>query len=359
MMEAPADTFFGLHFRPQGPDGDRRPMSARHLTAALNGLEQSAHLVAMMGEGHEIRARARPTQDIRQRFHLHLQTPQEGSYLQPTYFADVNDPSEIPLAAENVMEVLRKAMEAISSGAMSEFERVIHDVKFRAPVIEAFKKMFGAPGDHYGLEIEDRSGRVIAISESAAQTLERIGETKQDDILTRHVATGYIEKIDSEKNKIFLRMPHTGRLLESAYNKKIEQVFIKNSYNLIQIVGTVEVDNNGNPNKILEIRNANEIDASDISIIDVIPEYLKPKDGVPSLIIKVDLTDDKQFYVARSSELAMFKHAPTRAELVDNLEAEMDFLWQQFALLDEGSPCSEEVGEIRRKLKDMFREISE
>ena len=358
MMKAPADTFFGLHFQPQGPDGARRPMSARHLTTALNGLEHAAHLVAMMDEGYGIRTRARPTQAIRKRFHLHLETPQHGSYWQPAYFADIDDPNEIPRAAETVMANLREAMEAISKGAMSEFERVIHDVKFRAPVIEAFKKMFGTPRDNYGLAIEDRSGRVIAVSESAAQTLERIRETRQSDILTREVATGYIEKIDSEKNKIFLRMPHTGRLLEGAYNKKIEQVFIKNSYNLIQIVGSVEVDDNGNPSKILEIQDAHEIDARDINVVDVIPEYLKPKDDAPSLILTVDLTDDKQFYVARSSELVIFKHALTRAELVDNLEAQLDFLWQQFALLDENSPCSEEVDKIRRKMKEMFREIS-
>lgn len=357
-MEDPAIAFFGLRFRPHSSEGKARPMSARHLTAALNGLEHAAHLVAMMNEGLEINARARPNRDIRKRFHLHVQTSKEGSYLQPAFFADIDAPNEVSAAAKNVMADLRKAMEAISEGTMSEFERVIHDVKFRAPVINAFKKMFGAPGHNYGLEIEDRSGRVIAVSESAAQTLERIRETRQDDILTRDVATGYIEKIDSEKNKIFLRMPRTGRLLESAYDEEIEQVFIKNSYNLIQIIGTVEVDDNGNPSKILEIHGAHEIDARDINIVDVIPEYLKPKDDAPSLIITVDLTDDKQFYVARSSELLVFKHAFTRAELIDNLEAEMDFLWQQFALLDEDSPCSEEVSEIRRKMREMFRETS-
>ena len=153
-------------------------------------------------------------------------------------------------------------------------------------------------------------------------------------------------------------MPHTGKLLAATYNENIEHIFIKNSYNLIQIFGNVEVDDNGNPSKIVKIQDAYEIDTHDINVVDVIPEYLKPKDDAPSLIIRVGLTDDKQFYVARSSELVMLTHALTRTELVDNLEAELDFLWQQFALLDEGSPCSEEVGEIRRKMNEMFREIS-
>ena len=176
--------------------------------------------------------------------------------------------------------------------------------------------------------------------------------------LTRDVASGYIEGIDRGKNRISLRMPHTGKLLKGTYSEEIEQVLVRNSDSLIQIVGNVQVDDEGNPSKILEIRGANEIDSSDINVMDVIPEYLKPKDDAPSLIITVDLTDDKQFYVARSSELVIFKHAFTRAELVDNLEAEMDFLWRQFALLDESSPCSEEVDKIRRKMKEMFRETS-
>ena len=178
------------------------------------------------------------------------------------------------------------------------------------------------------------------------------------EALTRDVATGYIEGIDRGKNRISLRMPHTGKLLKGTYNEEIEKVLVRNSDSLIQIVGNIQVDDEGNPSKILEIRDANEIDSSDINVMDVIPEYLKPKDDAPSLIITVDLTDDKQFYVARSSELLVFKHAFTRAELIDNLEAQLDFLWQQFALLDENSPCSEEVDKIRRKMKEMFREIS-
>ena len=153
-------------------------------------------------------------------------------------------------------------------------------------------------------------------------------------------------------------MPHTGKLLKGTYSEEMEQVLFRNSDSLIQIVGNIQVDDEGNPSKILEIRNANEIDSSDINVMDVIPEYLKPKDNAPSLIITVDLTDDKQFYVAGSSELVIFKHAFTRAELIDNLEAEMDFLWRQFALIDESSPCSEEVDKIRRKMKEMFRETS-
>ena len=176
--------------------------------------------------------------------------------------------------------------------------------------------------------------------------------------LKREVASGYIERIDREKKRISLRMPRTGKLLDSAYSEEIEQVFVRNDNSLIQIVGSVEVDGEGNPSKILEIRDANEIDSSDINVMDVAPEYLTPKDDAPSLIITVDLTDDKQFYIARSRELAMFKHAPTRVELIDNVEAEMDFLWQQFALLDDASPCSEEVSKIRRTMREMFRETS-
>ena len=174
--------------------------------------------------------------------------------------------------------------------------------------------------------------------------------------LTRDVASGYVEGIDRGKNRVSLRMPHTGKLLEGTYSSEIEQVLMRARDRLIQIVGSVEVDDKGNPSKILKIQGANEIDARDINVVDVIPEYLKPKDGAPCLIIKVDLTADKQFYVARSRELAIFKHAFTRAELVDDLEAQLDFLWQQFALLDDDRPCSEDVSEIRRTMREMFRE---
>lgn len=63
-------------------------LPALTLVKALEGLQRTIHLVAIMKEGRQIRKRARVTRDIEDRFQLHCEGAAEGRFYQQTFIAE-------------------------------------------------------------------------------------------------------------------------------------------------------------------------------------------------------------------------------------------------------------------------------
>ena len=87
-MDYEPEAYFGLRFQPRHAESISHVLPAQNLICALEGLQRTIHLVAMMTTGREVRTRARVTRDIEDRFQLQCGVPEAGSYYQPTFIAE-------------------------------------------------------------------------------------------------------------------------------------------------------------------------------------------------------------------------------------------------------------------------------
>lgn len=355
-MDMERETFFGLHFEPRHEVEGAHVLPVQNLVQALEGLQRTIHLVAMMKEGREVKTRARVTRDIEERFQLHCEVPKNGSYYQPTFIAE-RDQSLFSLnEAREVAQITRDLLGSIASGDEQSFKRTVVDSAFRAPIIASLGKMFGGQGGHYRLSVEDKSGGVIVDSVSATDTLEQLRQARLSPG-THSIVTGYFNKVDFKERKLSLLIPSTGRLISCLYEEDIEHSLLENARDLIQVVGTIELDEDGNPQRITDVQEVHPVNTDDIDLIELLPDYLKANE-LNNLRITVEMSEDKQTYFARLDELGIDHAAYTRSDLIDFLEAELDFLWKNVAQEDDDN-LAPKARLLKAELRKLFKEISE
>lgn len=353
-MDFEQETYFGLHFQPRHDGEGPHVLPVQNLIQALEGLQRTIHLVAMMKEGREVKTRARVTRDIEDRFQLHCEVPKEGSYYQPTFIADRDQSLFSSEETKQVAEITRNLLSSIARGDDQDFKHTVVDSAFRAPIISALGKMFGQ-GGHYRLSVEDKAGNVIVDSVSATDTLERIRQARLSPD-THSIVTGFFNKVDFKERKLSLLIPSTGRLISCLYEEDIEPALLENARDLIQVVGTIELDEDGNPQRITDVQEVHPVNVDDIDIIELLPDYLKANE-LNNLRISVELSEDKQTYFAKLDELGIDQAAYTRSDLVDALEAELDFLWKHVAQEDDENLAPKALL-LKAELKRLFKEIS-
>lgn len=355
-MDMEQETFFGLHFEPRHDAEDVHVLPAQNLVQALEGLQRTIHLVAMMKEGREVKTRARVTRDIEERFQLHCEVPKHGSYYQPTFIAERDQSLFSPDEAREVAKITRGLMGSIATGDEQDFKKTVVDSAFRAPIISSLGKMFGGQGGHYRLSVKDKAGNVIVDSVSATDALERLRQARLSPG-THSIVTGYFNKVDFKERKLSLLIPSTGRLISCLYEDDIEPALLENARDLIQVVGTIELDEDGTPQRITDVQEVHPVNTDDIDLIDLLPDYLKANE-LNNLRITVEMSEDKQTYFASLDELGIDHAAYTRSDLIDVLEAELDFLWKNVAQEDDDN-LAPKARLLKAKLRKLFKEISE
>lgn len=355
-MDFEQDTFFGLRFEPRHDGEGAHVLPANNLVQALEGLQRTIYLVAMMNERREIKTRARVTRDIEERFQLHCEVPKEGSYYQPTFIAERDQSLFSSDEAKQVAQITRSLLSSIATGNEQNFRKAVVDSTFRMPIIASLGRMFGGQGGHYRLSVEDKAGKVIVDSASATDALEQLRQARLSPG-THSIATGYFNKVDFKERKLSLLIPSTGRLISCLYEEDIEPALLENARDLIQVVGTIELDEDGNPQRITDVQEVHPVNTDDIDLIELLPDYLKPNE-LNNLRVTVEMSEDKQTYFARLDELGIDHAAYTRTDLVGALEAELDFLWQNIAREDDGN-LAPKARLLKEALKKLFKEISE
>lgn len=355
-MDLEQETFFGLHFEPRHDREGAHVLPAQNLVQALEGLQRTIHLVAMMKVGREVKTRARVTRDIEERFQLNCEVPKEGSYYLPTFIAEKGPSLFSPVEAREVAQITRSLLSSISTEDEQGFKRTVVDSAFRTPIIASLGKMFGGQEGHYRLSVKNKAGDVIVDSVSAVGSLERLRQARLSPG-THSIVTGYFNKVDFKERRLSLLIPSTGHLISCIYEEDIEPALLENARDLIQVVGTIELDDDGNPKRITDVQEVHPVNVDDIDLIDLLPDYLKANE-LNNLRISVELSEDKQTYFAKLDELGIDQAAYTRSDLVDALEAELDFLWMHVAQEDD-EHLAPKAHLLKTKLKRLFKEISE
>ena len=182
----------------------------------------------------------------------------------------------------------------------------------------------------YRFAIQNGDGRTFFDAHTALPHIQEILRPGQEPIETTSVVTGKFSRVDFEARKLEILHPATNTMLDCLYQDDVEPLLLNNPRELIQVVGTVELNADGAPMRITDVQEILEVDLSPITVRQVPLEEGSLVALQPVMLTPV-LSETKQFYEIDNGDLGISLIAFTRDELIDALNEEIAVLWAEYA----------------------------
>lgn len=187
---------------------------------------------------------------------------------------------------------------------------------------------------------------------------ENIFKFKQQHIKTKvdckqyHI-TGYLNRIDIEKEEIQIKL-NSGCHLDVCYSslQNIESFLLDNLLKPVHVYGDIVFNKNDKPVSISRVVKILTVDESPIEVSKV---RINERDyyAEPPLIFEVTF-DTKTFYYGLEGEFIYYIYDETRTDLEKTLEAELEFLWNEYAE-EQNDPLSLDALELQSKLRNRLK----
>ena len=165
--------------------------------------------------------------------------------------------------------------------------------------------------------------------------------------------TGYLNKVDVEKEEIQIRLI-SGHHLVACYSsvQNIKSILLDNFRKPVHVYGDIAFNKRDEPVSISKVDKILAVDENPIEVNKVrINEqyyYAEPP-------LKFDVTfDTKTFYYGLEGEFIHYIYDETRTDLENTLEAELEFLWNEYAE-DQENPLSIDALELQSKIRNRLK----
>lgn len=349
--EIPDNRRFDLRYTGTALDGVQI-VPAAVLAEALEALQRMVHLLAMRAEGRELNRRARPSADIQQRFPVYCLPPLEGSYVSPTFIGgetyDLLDEDERGrIAAE-----LSKVLSAANTGNRDVLDRAVPDPTYRRFMYAALADL--SPPSGTGLELEvQQAGQSLFVASRSRPALQR---EQPQTAQSRGAVIGRLHEIDFAAQRFGLYHPQTERLLTCSYDTAGEAMLLEHPLDLIQVVGTLERDEDGKLLRVVQVESVEEVDVGPFTLEGLSLPALSLRANRP-VRFDVDLDPDGHLFTANSDELNLHAFAETRRDLEEAIIDELGMLWREYALADDDD-LTDEALTLKGTLLELFSERS-
>ena len=154
--------------------------------------------------------------------------------------------------------------------------------------------------------------------------------SRQEPAETTYIVTGKFIRVDFEARKLEILYPGTNKILDCFYQEDFTPVLPENPGEMIQVIGSVELNADEEPVRITDVQDILEVD---LSPIPVRPAPFGEGHIVARQPIELHpvLSETKQLYRLEDEEIGISLFAYTRDELVDMLDDYIVMLWTDYA----------------------------
>ena len=242
-----------------------------------------------------------------------------------------------------------------------EEEKIIHllpNPKMRVRALSCMRNALPQATDGIFVEVAANDNVPQAINSRMVQRKITPIIDKTQDVVEEYmtVVTGRLASINFEEKKIVINHPVTRKELECFYNEEIESMLFDNRRQLVQITGSVVFDDNEQPKKITDVVNIQEVDLSPIEVDIIICDDRKLH-MKEHLTLKPVLDDSEQLYTVEYPELGISAFAYTRQELTEEIEDDICYLWEEYALANDDE-LSDDALTLKNRLLSAIEEVA-
>ena len=324
------------------------------LIQTLEGAQRVIWLLALAAENRDIRMRARIPVEIEQRYQLKCSLPQAGSYTMPA--AVVSEP---PLLTgfdltPQVMDRFESLAGAVVNADRDRILSLLPDSAIRIRVLENLRLMAPRPGSGWRLDL-NRLDRTVRFDEAFHTAWKKLRPRLASEPESQTV-NGNLVKIDFGAHSITIAPLGMSRELECHYDESLEDLLLENRRGPLQVTGTVILDENNEPRKIIGVESITELDLSVFEISEVPYGRAMLRFNQP-LILRPSLDEEsRQWMVLEDSALNIHVVAQTREALMEELRSHIAMLWDEYAC-DAESNLSPAAVALRDRLREVMQEV--
>jgi len=341
-------------FRFSHPTAETQSVPASLLIQTLEGAQRVIWLLALAEENRDIKMRARIPSEIEQRYQLRCSVPKAGSYAMPA--AVVSEP-QVMYGTDLVGKVMDRFEGLADAVVHADRDRVLSlvpDSAIRIRVLENLRSMAPRPGSGWRLDL-DRLDRTVRFDDAFHAAWKRLRPRMVGEPETQTV-NGNLVKIDFDARLITMAPLGMSRELDCHYNESLEDFLYENRRGPIQVTGTVILDEQNEPRKIVDVQSIAELDMSAFEISEVpynqtVLHFKQPLVLMPSLD-----EESQQWMVLEKPELNIHVVAQTREALMEELQNHISMLWDEYAKDAEGN-LSPVALALRARLHAVIQEV--
>jgi hypothetical protein len=324
---------FSFHIEPEGSEPHAVPADV--LVQVLEHAQRAFQLIGLYVEGRGIKQRARIARSTSSRFQLVCRVPQPGSYAIPI---EVGARTELydEEMTRSATDIFERLMQRISSKDASGLGEVLPDHSILRRILEAVKGMSPRGDAAWSLHIRDKFDMAFASLDRTVVPFLQETLVPPNQREAERVVTGELKSIDFAAHKLTIIYRPTSRELDCLYDESLEDLLFERRRDLIQVTGRVLLDDSGNPRQI--------IDVSDIADLDLSPIVLtnsrfgnRTLELSPPLLLAPAMDESEQLLFVEEEGLGIDVFGVTREALVIELAEQLDMLWHEYALADDGA----------------------
>lgn len=322
------------------------------LVRALQGLQQTALILAAVEQAPVVPRRFKPSEKLRRACELRCGPVLGGSIAVELTLPKGSSISENDPADAKLLNRVFSFIEAVAKNDDVALKSLVPDSRFRARALRETLSYLPKGGQRWTLELSDGRGTPIELNASARRNIEGWFTASSEALM---VVTGQLVKIDFDQNKIDIRYPLTKKLIGFDYDVDAEDWLIQNRRGWVQAKGRFELDDLGNPTDVIEVMQFEPVDFSPLDF-DRIELNGRVITIDPVLTLEPALDEEShQFLVVESVDLNLNAYAQTRDDLVDEIISQLFFLWDEYA---RESPAKLTVAarKLQETLKSRMRE---
>lgn len=328
---------------------------AHVLAETLIAAQRVVHLIAMARSRRPPpRHRLRVPNDLDRAYQIMCATPVPGSYVQPIRIGNPSLDLLTPVEVREVSAQLDKVLDAAVRGDESAVSDVMPDTWYRRAVIEGIAKMAPRPSTGLTLQLTTlASSDSFDLSEARPRLLALLARPASEAV--DRALIGILDGIDFGERKLKLVSPTTARTIECFYLEEAEPMLLANPRELIQVVGQVQVNVDGDPLKVVETK---AVYAVDLEPLPLQPFMVDGRQIVPKeqRLITPQLDDEtQQVFLLIDDTLGIDLAAETREELEEAFALLLPHLWKSYALADDRE-LAPDAQRLKAHLRAAFRE---
>ncbi len=327
-----------------GPETEGNTVPADVLVQTLQRLQKLVLIAAAAKEGKGLNRRFKPSAELRQRHTLRCAIPTAGSYAIAVSEVDECPQSSLSHISEYAaLDDVYKVTDAVIEDDIDRVQQVIPDARFRSLMLRTLQDMAPSEGSEWALDFAVGTEKLCRLSYGLRRDVTRILRVDQPE-QEEGTVIGELQRIFLDERKIVIRHPVTGTLISCFYEDEIESDIWESRRDYIQVTGQVSRTPEGHVSNVSDVISIEQVDTSPFRISEI------DADGVhlritPPLTVSPELDEEtKQVFLFSDEELNLFIAAPTRADLYEEIIADLAFSYREYVKAEDGdlSPAAVE-----------------
>lgn len=328
------------------------------LSQILRGVQETIYILASAAVEYDFRQRARIPKELQQACELRRVFERQGSYELVAAVAAPQAAGGIAdiglLCKERFLDILDCLTTAAHPQEMQACLRdILPDSTYMRRVVRSISSYCPKQGEPWNIGIgRSFESPLFPLTDGLRTAIQQnLSVAMTED----RVLIGELVHIHTDENRMGIFYAPAQRVITGTYEEELEDFVINKLREKIQVVGQVQLDGRGIPDKIINITEINEVDLQSLELQEIDDGEVRIVFKAP-LVLQPELDEDAREISISCPELNIIASGISREEAVNEFENDFIWLWKEY-VLTEMDALSSDARKMVERLRTMAKQV--